>query len=93
MEELDVIHNFIVSELNMMEPNTMLEEIKFAIDNNLSAEEFEMTFNDYSITIQDGKIFLKAYYFGAKKLVDYSDFEERLLAFYKKHPYNAGETS
>jgi hypothetical protein len=93
MEELDVIHDFIVSERNLMNPNTMLEEIKFAIDNNLSAEEFEMTFNDYSITIQDGKVFLKAYYFGAKKLVDYSEFEERLLAFYKEHPYYSGEAS
>jgi hypothetical protein len=69
MEEFDVIHDFIVSERNLMNPNIMLEKIKFAIDNNLSAAEFEITFNDYSITIQDGKVFLKAYYFGAKNLL------------------------
>ena len=68
-----------------------LAEIREAIAQEKSSGDFKLTFNDYRITIVDKKIRLKSYYFGSEKLVEFSEFEERLLAFYKEFPYYSGE--
>ncbi len=87
MQTTDLMDWFLRSERNMFHPNQFLRRIRSAIESN---SDFYAGFNITGIKLIDEKICISDYY-GGETMIDFSDFETRLLAFYEKYPYEFEE--
>jgi hypothetical protein len=87
MKTIDMMDSFLRSEQNMFHPAQFLRRIRAAIESN---REFETGFNITGIELIDRKIRIYGYY-GGEMMIDFSDFETRLLAYYEKYPYEFDE--
>jgi hypothetical protein len=87
LQRIDMMDSFLRDEQNMFHPSQFLRRIKAAIE---SGKKFYAGFNITNIELIDKEIHIFGDH-GGEMMISLDEFETRLLAFYKKYPYEFGE--